>query len=224
VIANPLWAQGISLVTGLASFDPQGKYAEHIKPFGAKAVSDMSKIENAKAIVIADLDAFFKIDGNKAALEKFVQAGGNAVILGGGKVFADWRGDEIKLYRGFKSSRDGGEIVVPKVPESPVFFELKPMDMAWFADEGKRAVPMACTAVYQINRENKNVRELAESIRIHAYLQKPSDVLQYSGTPLLEIKDGKGRIIASEMRLSAAKDDPIAGKLLSNIIKRATDK
>jgi hypothetical protein len=175
-------------------------------------------------MVIDNLEEYFKTEGSREKLEQFVKDGGRVLILNGGKTFADWRKDEISLYRGFKSSRDGGEIVLPKVPESPVFKGIKPLDMAWFADEGSRAVPMACNAVYQIKRDNKNVRELAESVRIHAYLNKPSDVLQYSGAPIVEIKDGKGLIIASEMRLKAGKDDPIAQRLFTNMLSAIQEK
>ena len=227
VIANENWAgrntaADAGFHTDLAAFgavyDPRGEYAGLLPPALKRGISGMSEIGNAKLLVIADLPEFFKDSANVAALEKFVKDGGRLLVLNGGKAFADWRKGEISLYRGFKSSRDGGEIVTPKVPESPVFSGINPMDTAWFADEGSRAVPMACTAVYQINRENPGVRELAESTQIHAYLQKPSDVLKYSGSPIVEIRDGKGLIIASEMRLKAAKDDPVARRLLSNML------
>ncbi|MGB7158305.1 MAG: hypothetical protein WBD40_09590 [Tepidisphaeraceae bacterium] len=38
------------------------------------------------------------------------------------------------------------------------------------------------------------------------------------GAPLVEIRLGKGVVIASEMRLSARGRDPIAERLLANIV------
>ena len=40
-----------------------------------------------------------------------------------------------------------------------------------------------------------------------------------AGSPLVEIRLGKGTVIASEMVLSAKDRDPIAGRLLSNLLK-----
>jgi hypothetical protein len=36
---------------------------------------------------------------------------------------------------------------------------------------------------------------------------------------LLQVNDGKGQVIASEMMLFEAPQDPIAGRLLGNLIK-----
>jgi hypothetical protein len=49
-------------------------------------------------------------------------------------------------------------------------------------------------------------------------LKQPGDVLEYSGSPLVEIKLGGGRILASEMNLGARNSDPVAGRLLANMV------
>ncbi len=62
------------------------------------------------------------------------------------------------------------------------------------------------------------MRSLAAELDIHAYLQRTTEVASMGGTPLLEIQLGKGRILASEMNFEAGKDDPIALRLLGNVI------
>jgi hypothetical protein len=60
---------------------------------------------------------------------------------------------------------------------------------------------------------------LAEVVDIHGYLKTPADLAKYSGTPLLQLDAGNGRLIASEMMLLEAPQDPVAGRLLANLIK-----
>ncbi|MGB7157780.1 MAG: hypothetical protein WBD40_06925 [Tepidisphaeraceae bacterium] len=47
---------------------------------------------------------------------------------------------------------------------------------------------------------------------------KPGMYPKIGGAPLVEIRLGKGVVIASEMRLSARDRDPIAERLLANIV------
>ncbi|MBO6102008.1 MAG: hypothetical protein J6P03_02005, partial [Opitutales bacterium] len=58
----------------------------------------------------------------------------------------------------------------------------------------------------------------AENMLIHAYLKKPSDVLEYSGAAIILIKEGKGEVLASEMRLASGASDPIAKRMLTNMV------
>jgi len=62
------------------------------------------------------------------------------------------------------------------------------------------------------------VSALAEVVDIHGYLNSHKDFLKISGSPLIELRLGKGRIVASEMMLLEAPPDPNAGRLLSNLI------
>jgi hypothetical protein len=60
---------------------------------------------------------------------------------------------------------------------------------------------------------------LAEVVDVHGYLKTPSDLEKCSGTPLVDLQYRKGRVFASKMMLLEAPSDPIAGKLLSNLIE-----
>ena len=55
------------------------------------------------------------------------------------------------------------------------------------------------------------------------YLKKPEDVVGISGSPLIELRVGRGLLIASEMMLDAAAQDPVAGRLLAYLTRRLGD-
>jgi hypothetical protein len=60
---------------------------------------------------------------------------------------------------------------------------------------------------------------LAEVVDIHGYLKTAADLTRFSGTPLVQMDMGSGRLIPSEMMLLEAPSDPVAGRLLGNLIK-----
>ncbi|MDR2462719.1 MAG: hypothetical protein LBD30_02950, partial [Verrucomicrobiales bacterium] len=108
-----------------------------------------------------------------------------------------------------------GEIVTMRIPESAVFDGLQPLDLTWF-EMGGRNKPITNHGTYRPVEGADGVTALAWQIDRHAYLGKPADILPISGTPLVEIKHGKGKLIASEMAFEA--NDPIAQRLKSNIL------
>jgi hypothetical protein len=88
--------------------------------------------------------------------------------------------------------------------------------MAWF--ERGNQIPLACTGVYQLARTN-NATSLAWQCDLHGYLQSTSDIKKYSGTPLLEIRVGKGLLLANELCYETGPADPIARRLLRNAVE-----
>jgi hypothetical protein len=110
-----------------------------------------------------------------------------------------------------------GEIATMHVPESPVFSGIEPLDLAWF-ERGDRRLPTACIGVYKIAASRKDATALASQCDIHGYLQKPGDIEKYCGTPLVEIRVGKGLLLASEFCYESGQKDPIARRLLRNAI------
>ena len=233
IIASKKWATESELANSgtVAVFDPEKKFDGLLSGFKLKAVNNLKEAEGAKVLVIANLKKFIEPKGTLEALDSYVKNGGKVLLLNPEEALLTWKGGKISAPEKFRGKTfiassgpvtlyrvQDGEIVNMKVPESPVFKGIKPMDMVWFADEGSRKVPLASTAVYQFDRSNKNYTELAENLLIHGYLQKPADVLKYKGATLLEIRDGKGEVLVSSMRLTAAKSDPIAQKLLTNLV------
>jgi hypothetical protein len=148
-----------------------------------------------------------------ADLNSFVENGGRALLLGAGPQLPKIFPELIDAYRPC-----AGEIVSMRVPESPVFNGLDPVDLAWF-ELGSGVIPRACRGTYSIRRSSSAVSALASVVDIHGYLQSYKDFLKISGSPLVELRIGKGAIIASEMvMMIEAPLDPIAGKLLSNLL------
>jgi beta-galactosidase len=114
-----------------------------------------------------------------------------------------------------------GDIVNMEIPESPIFDGIDPLELRYF-NNNMREIPTVCHAAFKINR-NPNVTGLAEQIKIHGYvnaksMEQRSDYMEtIKGFPIVKIKDS-GSVITSVMSLEKAPTDPVAGKLLSNMI------
>jgi hypothetical protein len=162
-------------------------------------------------LIIGDLGALLSQAGTTDKLKAFIAQGGNVLLLHPGSSLARLFPGRMKTF-----TKKDGEIVTMQVPESPVFAGIEPLDLAWF-ERGGGQLPVACTGVYQINAD-ENATALAGQLDIHAYLQETSDISAMGGTPLVELRLGKGRVLASEMNLESGQDDPIARRLLVNII------
>ncbi|MDD4922360.1 MAG: glycoside hydrolase family 2 TIM barrel-domain containing protein [Bacteroidales bacterium] len=114
-----------------------------------------------------------------------------------------------------------GDIVNMEVPESPVFDGIGLMDLRYF-NNGIREMPVVCHAAYSVQR-NVNVLELANQTKIHGYIngsmsERSDYVKTIKGFPLLQVSHNKGVAILSEMSTEKAMTDPVAGKLLTNMI------
>ena len=83
---------------------------------------------------------------------------------------------------------------------------------------------MACNSVLKVVRDD-NVTEFASQMKIHAYIDggKPEDriarIEAMRGLTMLGIRDGKGKAIVSTMCTEKAQTDPVAGHLLTNMLK-----
>lgn len=115
-----------------------------------------------------------------------------------------------------------GDIVNMERNDAPVFDGIDVLELRYF-NNNKREIPLACNATLKVNR-NENLIELAGQMKIHAYIDggKPEDRIRkidsMRGLTLLQIKDGKGLATVSTMCTEKADTDPIAGKLLVNMI------
>lgn len=115
-----------------------------------------------------------------------------------------------------------GDIVNMERNDAPVFDGIDVLELRYF-NNNKREIPLACNATLKTNR-NENLVELAGQMKIHAYIDggKPEDRIRkidsMRGFTLIQIKDGKGLATVSTMCTEKADTDPIAGKLLVNMI------
>jgi hypothetical protein len=113
-----------------------------------------------------------------------------------------------------------GDIVNMEIPESPVFDEIGLFDLRYF-NNNKPEIPTVCRMAFTVNR-HPNVLELANQTKIHGYIhgemqERSEYVKSIKGFSILRINQG-GSVIVSGMNLEKATTDPIAGRLLVNML------
>jgi beta-galactosidase len=214
-VATSEWAMN-RLANKVALYDPAHKADEVTAGLPVAPLSSLDELNagTSGVLIVGDAAAALEDSASAAKLKAFAQAGGKILLLDAGKQLPLQFSDQVTGYHETKS----GEVATMHVPESPVFDGLEPLDMSWF-ELGPDQLPKACHGVYNIDRSKDDVVAVAEHLDIHAYLKKPADILPLSGSPLVEIRLGQGRILASEMELKAAPNDPIARRLLVNMIQ-----
>ena len=204
----------------LAVFDPSGKSKATLAGLPTKAVS-LDKLSGIKALVVGDLAAALRSPNGSGVLKTFVEEGGRLLLLQPGAALCSFLPDHVKSHRATR-----GEIVSMVVPESPVFDGIEPLDLSWF-ELGPRTTPLACTGTWEVNRRRPELETLAHQCDFHGQtlfgpgVQEP--FFNFAGAPLVEVRLGKGILIASEMVLAAKDRDPIAGRVLNNLLKILQD-
>jgi beta-galactosidase len=182
-------------------------------PLSGRELTSFQDARPEEVVIVPNAEVTLDNSKPRDELRRFVMSGGRVLLLSAGSTLSSLFPDQVKAFRSCP-----GEIASMTVPESPVFDGLDPLDLAWF-ELGEGRLPRACRGVYQIDSRQSDINMLAEVTDIHGYLKTPEDLAKYRGSPLVEIDAGKGKVIASEMMLFEASHDPIAGKLLANIIK-----
>ena len=154
-----------------------------------------------------------------AALRDFQRKGGRLLILNAPKLAQALYPEHIT---GLVDTWNMADIAFMERNDYPVFDGIEPLELRYF-NNGKRELPMVCSEVYHVNR-NPALTELAGHMRVHGYCdfktpeQHQERVSEFRGFPMFEIADGKGRAIVSGMCVAKASTDPIAGRLLVNMI------
>lgn len=153
----------------------------------------------------------------KQLINAFVKSGGKVLLLKGENLATELYPERVRGV-----IREDGEIFSMEIPESPVFDGIDPMDMRYFNNE-KRENPLVSKVVYQVNRAS-DTQPLAVFTKVHGYLngdidERAKTLDGWRGYPIVKIKDSKGAIILSEVLLEKGNTDPIAGKLLINMLK-----
>ena len=189
----------------------QVKYQE------VSSVKELVQIKRkADLCIISDLKEC--TDDEKILLRTYQQKGGKLLLLNSKEIAKKVYPEHITGW----IIPTEGDIVVMERDDAPVFDGIGVLDLRYF-NNNKREIPLACHATLKANR-NENVTELAGQMKIHAYIDggKPEDRIQkiesMRGLTLLQIKDGKGTATVSTLCTEKADTDPIAGKLLVNMI------
>lgn len=150
-------------------------------------------------------------------LKAFVSKGGRVLLLNAAGIAKDLYPEHVSNILAFKE----GDIVNMDIPESPVFDGLGLLDLRYF-NNNKRELPEVCSTALSINRNDK-VDILAKHINVHGYIDgdmnaRKNKMQQIQGATIVRVNDN-GTAILSTMELEKATTDPVAGKLLSNMIK-----
>lgn len=214
VIASPDWALNNPDLTYflLWSPDDRDQQADDLTDLPVTRAASIQSVSPTNILIVA-LDGSTLKPSDSTGLKQFLAAGGRVLMLHPGNSLVNLFPDLVKNFK----PKDC-EIITMHIPESPVFSGIEPLDLAWFG-RGDRQVPIACTGVYQIASGRHDISALADQCDFHGYLSNPAEVQKFSGTPLVEIHFGHGRLIASEMNFKSATTDPISMRLLSNTIK-----
>lgn len=158
-------------------------------------------------------------DREKGLLKAYVSEGGKVLYLNSAQAASEIYPD---IIRKVVMPKDG-DIVCMERDDHRVFDGIDVLDLRYF-NNNQREIPDACNAVMKVERDERMV-ELASHMDIHAYINgkemtdRIDAIKALRGLTLLEIRDGKGRTMVSTMCTEKAGTDPVAGKLLANMIE-----
>jgi hypothetical protein len=151
-----------------------------------------------------------------ALIKSVVERGGKVLILGKGNYASTIYPEYI---RGVIEANT--EIVMMDIPESSVFDGIAPLETRYF-NNNQPEIPTVCSGAFQVT-PGAGMEALASSVKVHGYLQgdiysRRDHLDKMKGYPIVKIKKNKGVIILSTMSLEKGTTDPVAGKLLSNML------
>lgn len=186
--------------------------------------TDVTSALNAKADLVVLAGMGESIDSNDAQrLKNYMDKGGNVLILNSERASQTIFPEHVTGW----ITPTEGDIVNMEVPESPVFDGIDLLELRYF-NNNKREVPTVCYSALRINR-SEQVTELANHTKIHGYVngtmkERVNYMESIKGFPILKIKEGKGCALISTMSHDKSLTDPVAARLLVNMINEMTKK
>lgn len=198
----------------IALFDRTGQTARVLDFLNIEynRLKDLTEIRlmDMDLLIVANLDAGEEVPYNWEDVKNVARAGTPTILIHPGKHF-QW------LYPGRVESiyERKGRVVAMEMPEHDAFSDIHPLELAWWQPEnGER--PRACRRSFRF-KSMKEIQVLAGYIRPHVYLGDPVEQLkEMSGIPLLALPED--HIICSEMEVNRGTEDPVAAKLLINLL------
>jgi beta-galactosidase len=197
--------------------DPEGAFREAFAGCSVASLPDFGDLARRDIPLAVVAFSGEKTRSSLAGLRGYLEAGGRLLLLNAGEALRELLPEAVESWRAVD-----GQIVNVKLPESPVFDGIEPLDLAWF-NCGPCVPPAACDGVFQVNAHNPDVTVLAEFCDFHNYLAKPADIVGYSGTPLFECSVGKGVALVCELSPAALRHDPVASRVLFNGLNYLTN-
>lgn len=219
VLATKAWSQ--------AKVDPEKKITlvDHnntkavFDRLGLKAVTasiDDALRADADLLVLSGIDSARITQEQIAKIRGKVKQGSKVLLLGSPSVAAMIFPDHITGYL----KDDEGDIANMEIPESRVFDGIEPLELRYFNNR-QDGLPAVCTTSLKIKRSNQ-LEALASHVRIHGYVNGEMEARSkfmetIKGFPVVRINDN-GSLIASTMMTEKGVTDPVAGRLLCNMI------
>ena len=181
----------------------------------ATTLSD-ALLMKADVYVFSGIDTNDITSANAQKLRSFVANGGKLLLLNAAPASGLIYPEYIKDW--FVPTE--GDIVNMDIPEAAVFNGIEPLELRYF-NNNKREVPVVCNAVLKVNR-SPHVEILAKHIKVHGYIngemeERAKYMQNIQGAAIMKIKDN-GAAIVSTMSLAKGITDPVAGKLLVNML------
>ncbi|AKJ65159.1 glycoside hydrolase family 2 protein [Kiritimatiella glycovorans] len=139
-------------------------------------------------------------------LDYFVRTGGRLVLLETGDAADLFPDDGILKY----IPRNVEQANIEET-EHPLYKGLRHGDLKWWNSEWSG--PKVALGTYELEWDAPNLVPLAEDIRTHAYGWKGPKTY-----PCFLYRSGEGEALVCELRASAWKTDPLAERLLSNLL------
>jgi len=212
VLASPSWVWPERPIQA-AVLDGNGSLPEALRKPGVRSVLSPQDLKPTEIAIVTNGERSLGDSEIVNTLHAHTASGGNVLVFNGGTQLTKLFPDRIQGYR-----TGSGEIATMRVPESSTFDGLDPLDLAWW-EFGTNELPRVCRGSHQLTSGKDGVEALAEVVNLHGYLKTPSDFSRVSGTPLFDMRVGAGRWIACELMLLEAEPfDPIAGRLLNNLL------
>lgn len=211
-IASPSWAWTAPSLEAVV-LDGGGIIPPALRKPGVRSELSPQNLKATEIAIITNGELSLGIPEMASAIRAHNDRGGSVLVFNSGPQLAKLFPNHVQGYL-----TGSGEIATMRVSESPVFEGLNPLDLAWW-ELGSGELPRVCRGSHRLISGKNGADALAEVVNTHGYLKQPSDFSRVSGTPLFEMRAGPGRLMACELMLLEAEPfDPIAGRLLNNLL------
>ncbi len=223
LLAEKRWVQPeVTADKTIGVFDLTGKTCSVLDFMGVDYVTlkDLTEIRTRKLdlLIAANLDANGEVPYNWEDVRNVAKDRGmNVILVHPGKHMQWLFYDKIaSIYE------RTGRVVNMHRPEHPTFDEIDPMELAWWHQPDRKR-PRACKRSYRL-KESGQMESLCTYLRPHTGLpgDRAETYYEMSGTPLLKVQEGRGIVIGSEMETNQGINDPVAARLLRNLIETLT--
>jgi hypothetical protein len=181
----------------------------------ANSVTEALKT-SSDLLVFSGLDNQTGSEKELKLLRDYVKKGNNVLLLDCNEASKNLYPEYINGW----TTPTEGDIVNLEIPESHVFDGIGWMDLRYF-NNNKKELPTVCHTALKVNR-HPNLEELTSHTKIHGYIngdmeERSEKVQSIRGTTIAQIQDN-GTVTISTMSLEKAMTDPVAGRLLVNLL------